>query len=199
MVKKLMMLVMAVGALVAFAAPAMAQAETVLTQEETPLAAGSHVTATSINNLVTTLEGGPVLACGEVMLTLEVKANAPEPVLKQLGEAVTVGCGLFVGAPEPFPATITDGTLGVGEGSEIKFNGTGGAVTTAHFGADVPELGLVCTLDGAVTTQATNGTSTLDVAPSLLAGAGTPGCSNGTLEGSFQLETENGTPIEIDS
>jgi hypothetical protein len=199
MLKKMMLLAMSVGALVAFAAPAVAQANVQLTDNNGQRLAsnqGVGITATS-TNLVTTLEGGGQLECEHVTLHLELLTNGLNHVtLKQLGEATTTNCNLNVGAL--FTAEITDGTLGFGEGNEITIDTWGEGTTNALFGADVPELGINCTQEGSVDVLATDGTDVLDVEPSLLTGTG---CGNGTIHGEFTLETSgtNGAPVFIDA
>jgi len=188
MFKKIMLLALAVGALVAFAAPAAAQANVQLTDELGALEENDEVEATS-TNLVTTLSSGR-LECAHVVLHLTVVTNGlEEVVLEQVGEATTAECFINVGIK--FPAKITDGTLGVGEGHLITIDTWGEGTTTAHFGADVAALGLACSDDGSVDVLATNETSTLDVLPSVLVGSGS-GCGNGTIEGTFELSSANG-------
>lgn len=203
MFKKMTLLAMAVGALVAFAAPAVAQANVYLyeinaAEEEVVLGNNAGVTATS-TDLVTTLEGGGQLECELVTLHLQVQTNGQNHVvLKQLGEATTTNCKLNVGTL--LSATITDGTLGTGIGQEhkITINTWGTGTTGGHFKADIPAAGLECELDGSVHVLGTNGTDILHVGPSALTATGT-GCHNGTIEGSFTTETSNGTPVYLHS
>lgn len=203
MLKKMMLLAISVGVLVAFAAPAVAQANVylyeIIEEEEVALANNAGVTATS-TNLVTTLEGGGQLQCELVTLHLEVQTNGlNHVVLKQLGVATTTNCNLNTGTL--FAATITDGTLGAGIGQEhkITINTWGTGTTGAHFKADVPALGLECNLDGPVHVQGTNGTDILHVGPSALMGTPAPPCHNGTIEGTFTMETSDGTPVYLHS
>lgn len=197
MLKKMMLLALSAAALVAFAIPAAASATVTLTENEEPLPVPSDVTATS-TNLVTTTAGG-TLECEKVTLHLRLLANGIDHVvLQQLGEATTTNCKLNIVVAK-LDALITDGTLGVGENSEITIDTQGTGVTTAHFGADVPEAGANCSQDGTVHVTATNGTDILDVGPSELTASGGTACKNGTIEGTFTLETSDGTPIDIDA
>ena len=196
MLKKMMLLALSVGALVAFMAPA-AQANVQLTDEGEPLASGADVTATS-SNLITTLAGGGQLECEKVTLHLTVGTNGLNHVtLNQDGFATTTNCNINVGIK--FKAVITGGELGHAEGTEVTFDTWGTATTTAHFGADIAALGLACTDTGLVDVLATNGTDIIDVKPSVLTGSGSEGCGNGTIHGEFTLETEDGTPVFVDA
>jgi hypothetical protein len=203
MFKKLTLLAMAVGVLAALAVPAFAQATVKLTENGVALAANSEVTATS-SDLVTETEKG-ILECEKVALHLEVLTNGPtHVVLKQLGTATTTNCGLNIGVAT-LPATIEDGTLGVGEGSELTINTWGTGETNATFVANVfadpehHELLVSCHDEGVVHVQATGG-SGLAVGPSLLHSE-SEGCAEvGVFHGGFSLETNDAglTPVTID-
>jgi len=197
MLKKMMLLAMAVVAVVAFAAPAMAQAEVVLTEENQPLEEGAEITATS-TNLVTTFTGGS-LQCSKVTFHFEVKTNGPEHVvLTTLNhtEGTTEGCNATATGVGTVPATITDPTLA----HEVTINTWGTATAAASFKSDAPLLGLSeCSLAGTVHFQASGG-SNIGVGPSgLTGGGGSAGCpTSGTIEGTLALETADGTPIVLD-
>jgi hypothetical protein len=84
MLKKMMLLAMAVGALVAFAAPA-AMAETVITNTEGEPAA--VITASSNNLKLTTTSG--ILDCDTVNLTGDVQNGAPATIFNIHGTATS--------------------------------------------------------------------------------------------------------------
>jgi len=211
MFKKLTLLAMALGALVALAAPAFASANVQLTDVNgNRIPNGSEITVTS-GNLVTTTESG-FLECaeaeaGKVTIHFEVVTNGLEHVvLKQLGAATTVNCVLNIGTAK-IPTTITDGTVGVEENEEeeitheVTINTWGTGVTNSTFVSDIPVGGgaeISCHLEGAVHLQGSNGSDVLNAGPSLLAGAGA-GCPNaGVIEGSFTIENAAGS-VTLDS
>jgi hypothetical protein len=199
--RKLMLMALSIGALVAFMAPAAAQAVE-LTENGTALTPGAEVTATS-SNLVTTTQGG-VFECGSVVLHLTVGTNGPEHVtLTQDGVATAANCELNqtgIGKGH-LPATITDGTIG-----EMTINEAGEGEASATFIDDVYAnaahtiLALSCHAEGQVSVQGVAGTDELIVNPSPLT-ITNPGCPpSGTIEGTFTLETSGTpvTPVELD-
>ena len=198
--KALLLASMALTA-IAFAAPAAAQAEVVLTENEgeVVLEEGDHLTATSTNLVTRTTQGN--FTCEKVTLHLEVEENGPEHITAtQLGEATTEGCKLDTPIGN-FTAEITDGTLGVEEEHTITFNEAGTAETNATFIGHVPALGVSCHFVGSLHIQAReSGSDILDVGPSALVATEEESCpvAGGTMEGSFTLETEDGTPVQAD-
>lgn len=203
MLKKMMLLALSVGALLAFAAPA-AQANVALLENGAALEEGEGVTLTS-ENLVTTVGAGRTLQCKKVTFHFEVVTNGPEHVvLGKVGggtgnnEGTTEGCTATIAGLGTFPAVITDPTVP----NEVTINTTGTGTFTAQFTSDVAALGLNnCTLEGNVHVQGTDNTDILHVGPSKLTRtAGSPeNCSpEGSIAGSFTAETSNGTPVVID-
>ena len=200
MLKKMMLLALSVGALMAFAVPTVAQADVQLTDVNGEPVSG-EITATALGTLVTTVNHPtpfPRLECGNVTLHMNVLTNGLEHVeLEQIGEATTSGCALNLNGTTKLPASITDGTVGA-----LTIDTWGEGSATSTFVSDVPAAGLAnCRLEGDVNVLATDGTDILDVEPSLLTkeeGSG-EGCSNsGTIEGSFTLENNLG-PLTIDA
>lgn len=193
MFKKITVLAISVGALVAFAVPAAAQANIQLTEGGTALSTGAKITATSTNLKTQTANG--TLECAKVTLHFEVDANGPnQVVLDPEGQAGTEGCVLNVGIAK-LPTTITDGTVL----QNLTLNTTGAGTTSATFVSDVPAAELTCHFEGGVSAQAgASGTSILNVGPSILTGEG-EGCpEEGTISGTFNAETANGTAVTID-
>jgi hypothetical protein len=198
--RKLILMALSIGALVAFMAPAAAQAVE-LTDEGNPLATGADVTATS-SNLVTTTGGG-TFECVAVVLHLTVGTNGPEHVtLSQDGIATTSNCELdktSVGGGH-LPITVTDDTV---SGLTIGENGEGSAEATfiddIYGNAAHTILLASCHVEGALSLKgAAPGSDELIVKPSALA-ITNPGCPpTATLEGSFTLETSNSVPVELD-
>jgi hypothetical protein len=85
MLKKIMLLAMAVGALVAFAAPAMAQAETVITDTEGEPA--TTITAFSSNSALMTVWG--ITDCNAVNLAGHVTNGSPATLSEIQGTATS--------------------------------------------------------------------------------------------------------------
>jgi hypothetical protein len=186
---------LSVGALVAFMAPAVAQANVVLTNAaEEPVPTGTSVTATSANlQMVST---GATYKCEKVTLHFELTTNGTEHVVLAPTGASTTNC-----SASGLPATITDPT--VLEDLTINTWGTGEA--TAEFTSDVvfAPLGIDltnCHLEGKIHVQAAGGSS-LNVGPSKLTnpGGSGAGCSEeGSMSGSFGIEDSNGNPLTLD-
>jgi hypothetical protein len=199
-IKKMLMLASMALAAIAFAAPAVAQADVELTEKGTPVAVGADVTATSTNLETATSTG--TLSCEKVTLHFEVDANGPEHVvLDPIGEATTEGCEV---TENGFSVTITDGTIT--ENLTINTWGTGevGAtfISDVYSPLDPEHLGppaLSCHFAGKVHAEgAASGSDILNVGPSILAGTGTNCANAGQMTGEFTMETEDGTPVELD-
>jgi hypothetical protein len=218
MIKRMMVLAGMALAAIAFAAPA-AQANVTLTDPDgTKLQEGAKVTLTS-TNLVTSFEGGATLHCAKVTLHFELLATGPTHLeLEQLGPATTEGCTFQSGATN-LPATIDDGTAGVGVGENgiVTINTWGTANTHVTFRSTLfsdpgTHLNLVssCHFTSTehekahiVTTGTSGATDVLSLTPTLLTrtpGEGPPACTaaQGTLTGDFKVETSDGTKINID-
>jgi hypothetical protein len=186
MIRKMMLLAVSVGALVALAAPAVAQA-TELKEGNKKLAVGSEVTATSTNLKTTTSQG--TLACELVTLHATVAQNGPGNVIIEPVVTTTAECHILT--PATHAATITEPTVGT-----ITIGGGVGSAS-ATFIADIPDFELECHFSGAVGFTYVAGTGVLSVPGSPLAGSGTNCPAAGTIEGSFTLETANGSPVTI--
>jgi hypothetical protein len=189
--RKTVLLALVTGALAAFAAPAVAQANVALTDGEgNVIEPGTGITATS-SNLVTTTASGTI-ACASVVLHFELEVNGPEHVvLGQIGAATTSNC--VVKTPiGNFSINVTDWTVG-----SVTINTWGTGEASASFGADIPAFGLSCVFAGSVHPQATH-PDILDVGPSTLAGSGTNCSPTTTIEGQFTIETSTGGEVTID-
>lgn len=171
MIKKMMLLAMAVGALLAFAGPAMAQAD-VLSDSEGDLPIGAEVTATS-TDLVTEVPGLPTLECALVTIHGDVVANGPVIEIEET-ETTVNGCNLPITNPASGDITIGGG---VGIASESTFVAAG----ICHFTGNIP-----------FSYETNSDTLTITGEEQL-----TSACGNGTMSGSFTLETENEDPIFI--
>jgi hypothetical protein len=173
----------------------------IVESEGSPLEVGAEITATS-TNLVTTTVGG-TFRCESVVLHLTVGANGPEHVtLNQDGVATTSGCELDqtgIGGGH-LPITITDWTFG-----PLTIDAWGHSEVETTFVQDVygnaPHTILIlsCHLEGILAVEGTvSGSDVLNVTPSALAISG-PGCpSVATMHGSFNLETPDETPVELE-
>jgi hypothetical protein len=194
MLKKMMLLAMAVGALIAFAASAVAQADVELTNnKEETLGVGTTVMATS-TDLQTTI-GVNTVSCALVQLNFEVTANGLQHVvLTPVGEAVAVGCNLNgVSA-----MAVTDWTVL----EDLTVNTWGTAEVTAKFIFSLQGFGLGCTLEGVLHIEGIGpGTSGIDVGPAWMSnpGGSESGCISGMeMHGSFTLEDDEGEPVTLD-
>jgi hypothetical protein len=180
MAKKLTLLAMVVGALVAFAIPAMASAS-----ELTGAGVGSIVTGTSTNAKTKTSLG--TLTCEKVVINTKVTANGPTVTAEQSGAGTTSVCKL--GANSISITNIEVKTLSAK-------SATSGTANFA-FQADLPG-GLLCSYaskEGTTPVEYTSGGSSIKVAGTLTA---TPAaCGTATFEGDFALSVA-GTSIIID-
>jgi hypothetical protein len=186
MIKKTLMLITSAAALMSFGIPSIAQADT-LTENGQSLAAGAKITATGTLHIVS---GSGTIKCNAT-LHLELISNRPATI-QQLGAATTSGCK----ANGILPVTITDGTVGhftIEEGTGLT-----SATFASHVYADAAHINLLQTCDyanvGTMDITATDGTDVIHVAGKVTATA----CTEGTMTGSFTLETSGGTPIVID-
>jgi hypothetical protein len=188
MLKKTILLALSVAALSALAAPAVGQAAE-LKENGVKLAKGALVTATS-TNLETTVSGGAKLFCQKVTIHGEVtNVGGPGKKVEISNNSTTTEKCEITG----FGAVlITKPTVGA-----ITFTGGTGSAT-ATFIADIPQE---CHLSGTVGFTYVNGSSTFSLPGSVLKGP-VPlpeGCpKEGTIAGSFTLETSNGTAVVIE-
>ena len=186
--KKLTLLAMAIGALLAFAIPAAASAATgQLTENGVPLKTGATFLATS-TNVTTTTEAGK-LSCEKVTLDLIVSSNSSSGSAAS-GSGTSSGC-LLEGVN--IPVNITTITI-----KSITLSSTGGKATFSFtFDSEGAKL-KDCTITGTnVPVTWTPGTDTVHIAGSVVgSGSGCP--TSGTIAGDFTLETADGTPLTID-
>jgi hypothetical protein len=184
MIKKLTLLAMAVGALVALAGPASASAAT-LTQGGVSLKKGDTITATS-SNTITQFAAGK-LECKKVHLSGIVESNAGgsfEIVDDPEGVNSASECVFNVGVPVPAVVKPTLNRIAVeGDAGEAQF----------EFTAKVAE-GPSCNEVGEAEVEVTTGKDEIHVLGEV---NGPEGClSGGVLSGTFTLE-RNGNPIII--
>ena len=188
MFKKMMLMAVSAAALLAFAIPAIAQADT-LTETGVALKPGAGVTATSSN--LTTKTANGTLACQKVTLHFEVVSNNPL-VLAPVGTATTENCTL-----NNLPiVTITSGHVL----SNLSLTNGEGSVT-AEFVSDIfsspahSTLVAECEFEGNLNVKGTNGSGTINVG-GILNGP----CGEGEMTGAFTLETSGDFhPLTLDT
>jgi hypothetical protein len=175
MIKKLMLLAMALSAMVAFAAPAVAQADE-LYEESGPLSLGAEITLTSTNLKTVTPLG--TLECEKVTIHGEVTQNGPTTITgKELSTALA-NCN----------KTITDPTAGT-----VSLSGGTGSTTGTKFIAEG-----FCTYTGSIPFSYETDSDVVTVTgKEQLTGSPSFPCGKGTMSGSFTIETKDGTPVYI--
>ena len=189
MFKKLTLLAMAVGALVAFAAPAAANAQ-LLTSEGVAVPVGTDITATS-TNLQTTTEQG-ILECAKVTIHAKVTANTAETSAAESTAVTTEGCVTNVGFTT-FPTNIPTASADL----HLEGGGVGTALATFVAEIETPEATLTCHFEGEPALGYESGTDVLGVRGGM-AGSGAGCAEAGEIHGEFTLETEGGEPVTID-
>jgi hypothetical protein len=193
MLKKMMLFVLAVGALVAFAAPATAGAHELTNGSEETLTTGDTITGVS-HDAVTTLPENRDLACATVTIhgIVEVNNGSTVKVVDDPEGADTAEtCHILVTNPPgtvvaTVPVTVTP-TF-----EEIHLETGAGATNTAKFSflVHIPLQGggtLTCQeQSGTSTVTPTSGTDTIHVVSQVLSSS--PGCATESeLHGSFTL------------
>ncbi len=182
MLKKMTLLAMSVGALIAFAAPA-AQGQQLYELEgatHVPLKVGAGVTATSTNLKTATKFGN--LECKKVIIHgVVAENNATKSRITVAKEQVTVEeCNSPIVAPGLTEITIEAGGVGLGTGAVFTSSATG------------------CTFEGNIPFSYTTNTDVLTITGTeQFTGTPDPACGKGTMTGSFTLETSNGTAVLI--
>lgn len=188
-VRKMLLVSSLALAVVAFAAPAAAQAKVQLTAPaNVPLPVGAPVTAHS-TNLVTTV-GANRLTCAEVMLHYKVTVNGPNHVVLDpvnAHNATTAGCQIHA-LGMTFPTTITEAGA-----EKLTINTWGTGETKATFTSK--SIVNHCSYKGTIHAQGTNKTDLLHVKGKLTALQG--GCDEGIMHGKFTV-TSNGVPVIAD-
>jgi hypothetical protein len=187
MLKKMMLLAMAVGALIAFAAPTVAQAEL------TGVEKGDTIIATS-TNLRTTTAGG-TLFCKHVQINAEVTGNGATATA-QTTSVTTNECSVEQNGA---PVIITSASAG-----EISLGGEAGTAQPA-FVDDIPAAFLAgCELSGEAAVTYVSGTDVISIpkpeTPNMAGGATDPaGCANaGFIEGDLTVTDGEGNPVLVD-
>lgn len=194
MLKKMMLLALAAGALLAFVAPAAAQAEARLTDMfGEPIKIGAEVTATSTDLRFTT--GNNEIECALVTLHAEVTENGPETITMEKVVPTLSGCFYNVTGVNKFPTTFTKAT-----GETILLSEFGGMLTST-FTWDTPALGLKeCRIHGIIGFVVNTETDVLSVPGSAFekeAGSGASCPAEMEVHGSFTLENAVG-PVTVD-
>ena len=197
MLKKMMLLAMAVGAFAAFVAPSVASAQLLTDPIGKPLKVGAKITATSTNLVTTTVLGD--LTCGKVTIHAIVTENkgSTSAAQSELGGVTTENCDLLT-TPSLVvdPATITEAS------ANFHIAKAGVGTTNATFIADLYANAqkhlenipfAVCHEEGTPGLTYVPGTDVLTVK-----GALSGPCGAAEIHGGFTLETMDGTPVIID-
>lgn len=189
MLKKMMLLAMAVGALVALAAPAMASAVTLTDEHGNAVPVGTIVTATSANSETTA--GGNVIACEEVDITGEVtENNGPHVTIEEMTVSTSDPC-FFNGFPIVHIRAAITGKITLEPGG-------GGLASGVSFEAEITGV-TTCTFTGSGAGEslpvgwAAGGVSLGGAVNLNGAGPGCPGA--GEIHGSFGITSANHAEI----
>ena len=192
MLKKMMLLAMAVGAIVAFAAPAMAQATTTVTGTDGK--AASTFTATS-SNLTTQTSVGR-LACNTVHITGNV-SNGADATLSGIHGTATSDIHPFNTAAEcpilgPLGEVVTAARITSISGEMTLEGGSGEAEFGFHFDVTIaPGVLATCDYNTSGGAALTYSGSVITITPpgAELVGTGETGCpTEGTLDGELTLD-----------
>lgn len=189
MIKKLAMLVMALAAFTALAAPGFASAaelkesgSLVSVPNTIQLTSGTNVFAS--NSLETETELG-TLKCQQITLTGELTQNSSGVVKGGNGTGTTSGCTL-----EGEPFTVAEIAINSIEASS-KGNTASFSFVAEFFGGS-----LVCKWGGTGNFTYTSGSSEATLGATAL----TPNeevCGNASIAGKLKLETTNGTALNL--
>jgi len=186
MSKKMTMFALAVGALIACALPAAANAQT-LEEGGTALAVGAEVTSTSTNFKITTGAGN--IVCAKATYHAEVAANTEESgsTLQSapFGGFVVTGCTV-----NGVPVTVTAPAI-----ATVTFSGFKGGTTGFTLITDI--AGLSCHFSGVPgVTSFPLGVDSFHLEGALV-GTHLPCPAGAVVEGDFTLETSDGTPVTL--
>lgn len=177
MLKKMTLLAMAVGALLAFSIPAAASAA-----ELTGAKVGDTITATSVN-AETTIPGGKILKCKHVAVNGIVTVNSGGVVAVAMDGANDTASECDVDGV----GTIVRPTF---EGLELE-----GEAGEAAFSFEVLTAGGFCPVSSAASEVTwTTGTDSVHIVAAVVPGK--EGCPGGELHGDFTL-TKGGVPLTI--
>jgi hypothetical protein len=179
MLKKIMLLAMAVGATIAFAAPAAARAATL--SDPGPVIAGEWMITTS-NDATITINSQLSITCGHMQFSANTIGEGEE-VSAVAGGGTASECEV---APLGAPMTITSMAFEVNIDEEV----IGFAFGYDALGAEG------CTDEAEMPAEWTIGTDVVHIHGGPLLGTGA-GCPAGAAEfhGTFTVTTTNGTPV----
>jgi hypothetical protein len=180
MLKKMTLLAISVFALVAFAAPAVAQAQQLYqlkNGKHVALSTGVEVTATSTNLVTTETATGEKLEC--MLVTIHGTVSKNEAATAHISNnSVTVsGCNHSITDATIGTITIDAGTVGLGDGATFEVDGL------CHFSGNIPFSYL-------------HDTNVLTIAG--IDQLNSAACGTAQIAGSFKLETSNTMPVFIE-
>jgi hypothetical protein len=185
MLKKITLLAISVGALVAFAAPAVAQAQQLYelnVKQHVSLNNGAKVTATATDLTTHTVFG--TLTCKLVTIHGEVLENNANTVRIGNNSVTVEGCNVPITNPSVGQITIVKAeTVGIAHDATFVAHIPPPAEVTCHYTGDIPF-------------SYAHDTDTLTVTgANQFTGTPNPPCGTGTMTGSFTLETSDGTTV----
>lgn len=193
MIKKLILLAVSAAALVAFAVPAAAQADPIVTGSSG--GAATEVTAVSENTKLTTTSG--VLECKTTDFAIILMENNTET-------AYGYGTGTAQGNPH-FGSHIghctssTGATVSVTKVTVFQFDLRPGSTGTSSFSYafDIGSTPFIfhCTLNGTTNVTRSNGGNTMTISGSLSGPGPFPCPASGTIHGSFKVTDAGGTVV----
>lgn len=194
MLKRMMLMALSVGMLIAFAAPA-AQGNVFLAKGGDKLSPGDLVTATSTNLLVKQTDGASLI-CTKYTLHFEVVSNGglEHVELEQTQTATTSHCT----ANGVLPATVQNG--GVTQNITFDTWGTANVASTAVYStwlnaAHTMLAATPCDYAGTLHIEGlASGNDSIRVNKSALTAAG---CKEAHVEGTFTLETSTGGSVSL--
>ena len=177
MAKKLTLLTMAIGAMLALAIPAMASASSLTMPEKTLVPVGTAIQGTSTDVVTTTSLGN--LKCEKVTVNGKVTKNNGTEVEGTANGASTSSNCFF----KTNPIAIKNITL-----NNIKSTTIGSGTASLSFEAEVKPGELNCKYSGsAVPFTYTSGTDSLLLSGGLTASPAA--CGTASIKGNFTLET----------
>lgn len=194
-IKKMLLLAGMAMAAIAFAAPAVAQAQQThgLTENSEWLEPGAEVTLTSTDLRTTTFLG--TLTCSKVTLHYEVEVNDGTHVVLQPVPAshngTTEGCDLLTSGGSTHPVHISNAGT-----KEVTIDTWGKGTASSTFSSLVTFTGggtASCTFTGGVALEAVkSGSNEVKIGQSGLNGGL---CGPGSISGTGKLETPDGTAV----
>jgi hypothetical protein len=191
MVKKIALLVTAFAALTALSAPGFAGAAELTEGPGNPIKIPATITFTSgtevfaSNSLETETELG-TLKCQQIMLEAELTQNSGGVVKGGNGGGIASNCTL-----EGEPFTVASIAINSIQAS------SGGNTASFSFVAEFFGGSLVCEWSGTGNFTYTSGSSEATLAPTALT-PNEPVCGGATIHGKLLMETQNGTPVQLD-